>query len=555
MSRALGRAAVSVAAVGIAAACGGRAEPASAPRPVVAVPTTGAATAGVTPAPADALVPNTPAALVGAVDSMLSDPKWATAQWGVLVVDARSGDTLYTRNAGRLFVPASNEKIITGAVALARLGPAYRWRTVVAASHDVARSNGTLDGNLYVIGSGDPTVSDAMQHGNAMGPLRVLADSVWAHGVRRIVGDVVAWSAVQGAAEAEGPWKYGWEWDDLDTPSGAGVTELLFNDGVARVTVRGGAHAGASVHATVWPTASAVPVDANPGDVRTAAPRDPTVGTVQARWDYDRREYVFRGAVAVDDSVVLEVGIHDPRRAYVGALRDALRARGIDVRGDIRTHVAGGAATSDDDPMKRCRSDCPTMPRHLDTLAVLTSAPLQDVLPAMAKPSQNQIAESLFLTVGREGAGVASADSARRVVGDQLRAWGVQPERDAVVRDGSGLSRHDLLTPTALVRVLDAARRLPGPAFADALPIAGVDGTLGARLRGTAAAGRVRAKTGSLDRVRSLSGYAATADDGLLLFSILCNNYTVPSREVARVQDAIAVRLATLRVGAGRAAQ
>jgi D-alanyl-D-alanine carboxypeptidase len=96
-----------------------------------------------------------------------------------------------------------------------------------------------------------------------------------------------------------------------------------------------------------------------------------------------------------------------------------------------------------------------------DTLAVLTSPPLREVLPLLEKPSQNQIAEALFRTVGLERTGVGTPDSARAVVGRQLRAWGVTPERDAVVRDGSGLSRHDYVTPEALVRVLDAVRRRP----------------------------------------------------------------------------------------------
>ena len=114
-----------------------------------------------------------------------------------------------------------------------------------------------------------------------------------------------------------------------------------------------------------------------------------------------------------------------------------------------------------------------------------------------------------------------------------------------MVRDGSGLSRHDFVTPTAVVRVLDGARRIAAfRVFYDALPIAGVDGSLGTRMRGTAAAGRVHAKTGSVDRVRALSGYAESAGGGLLIFSLLCNNYTTPSVDVTRAQDAIAARIA-----------
>lgn len=496
-------------------------------------------------APGRVPAPITPTTAFGfAVDSLLADPKWSTAQWGVLVVDPTTGDTLYSRNAGKLFLPASNEKIITGAVALARLGPEYRWRTVLAVrgGASVHAREGTLPGDLFVIGSGDPTVSDAMQRGGALAPLRGLADSLWARGVRRITGDVVARADGGSGVFPEGPWKFGWEWDDLDTPSGAGVTELLFNEGVARVTVIGGAQAGAPVRVVVQPTARALPLVVSPSmhTVAAGAPTQPP----EAAWDYDTSHYVLRGTMTVGDSAVIELGIHDPRRAYAGALRDALEARGIAVGGTAvePVRVSGDSITCSDG---RCE---PAVPRvSLDTLAVLTSPPLGDVLPAMEKPSQNQIAEALFLTLGREGTGVGSGDSARRVVGEQLRAWGVEPEHAAVVRDGSGLSRHDYVTPTALVRVLDAVRRLPTfRLFYDALPVAGVDGTLGTRLRGTLAAGRVHAKTGSIDRARSLSGYATTAAGRFLIFSLLCNNYTVPTPEVTRVQDAIVLRMAAL---------
>jgi D-alanyl-D-alanine carboxypeptidase/D-alanyl-D-alanine-endopeptidase (penicillin-binding protein 4) len=171
------------------------------------------------------------------------------------------------------------------------------------------------------------------------------------------------------------------------------------------------------------------------------------------------------------------------------------------------------------------------------------------------KPSQNQIGEILLKTMGLERAGAGTADSGRRVMARQLEAWGVAPERDAVVRDGSGLSRHDYVTPRALVRVLDAMRRDPNfRLFYDALPVAGVDGTIRSRMKGTPAEGNVRAKTGTLDKARALSGYVTTADGELLLFSVLCNNYTVPTREVDRVADAVAARLASLRLGASPAA-
>jgi D-alanyl-D-alanine carboxypeptidase/D-alanyl-D-alanine-endopeptidase (penicillin-binding protein 4) len=184
----------------------------------------------------------------------------------------------------------------------------------------------------------------------------------------------------------------------------------------------------------------------------------------------------------------------------------------------------------------------------LDSLLALRSPPLREVLPALEKPSQNQIAELLLKTIALRATGVGRADSAQRVVGAQLVAWGAAADGFAV-RDGSGLSRHTYVTPRTLVTALDAMRRHADfRVFYDALPIAGVDGTIDKRMRGTPAQGNVHAKTGYIDKARSLSGYVTTADNRLLIFSMLCNNYSVPTATVNRVQDSLAARLASLRL-------
>jgi D-alanyl-D-alanine carboxypeptidase/D-alanyl-D-alanine-endopeptidase (penicillin-binding protein 4) len=184
----------------------------------------------------------------------------------------------------------------------------------------------------------------------------------------------------------------------------------------------------------------------------------------------------------------------------------------------------------------------------IDTIARIASPPLRDIIRALLKPSQNQIAEILLRTLGLELTGIGSPDSGRRVVETQLAAWGAD-SAGYVVHDGSGLSRYDYLSPATLVRVLTTVERDSAfDSFYDALPIAGVDGTLAARMRSTAAAGNVHAKTGYEDRVRSLSGYVTTADGDRLVFSFLCNNWTVSVHDVEAVQDAIAEQLATLHL-------
>src|SRR5215207_575553 len=196
-----------------------------------------------------------------ALDSMISAPQFRNAHWGVLIVNPRTGDTLYSHNAGKLFLPASNQKILTGAVALAQLGPDFRFRTTFAARRTAAPAgpgadggtaplvaNGDLHGDLVVIGRGDPTVSDNV-FGDAMAPLRAAADSLAARGVRRVAGRLVR----GGDAFPDANYGFGWAWDDFDFAYSAGVDELLFNEGFSRVTVRGGARAGDTPTATVAP--------------------------------------------------------------------------------------------------------------------------------------------------------------------------------------------------------------------------------------------------------------------------------------------------------------
>src|SRR4029079_13902692 len=182
--------------------------------------------------PGDAHTP-----LARSIDSMIGARDFRSANWGILIVDPERRETLYTHNATKLFIPASNQKLVVSSVLLERMGPDYHFRTILAARGTIA--DGTLNGDLAVIGRGDPTASNHMK-GDAMLPLRAIADSLWQRGVRRITGDVVAaGDACPGPVAGSG-----WPWDQLDATSFAGVDELLFNEGLQTVRVRPGARIG-----------------------------------------------------------------------------------------------------------------------------------------------------------------------------------------------------------------------------------------------------------------------------------------------------------------------
>ncbi|MDP9177607.1 MAG: D-alanyl-D-alanine carboxypeptidase/D-alanyl-D-alanine-endopeptidase [Gemmatimonadota bacterium] len=415
---------------------------------------------GTGPAPAR----NPLRALRQSIDSLVSNPQFRASHIGLLVVNPVSGDTLYSRNAGKLFMPASNMKIVTGAVALALLGPDYRFRTAFVSRGAVRDS--VLDGDLIVIGRGDPTVSDRAQQGNAMTWMLRVADSLSARGIKRVSGRLLR----GGNAFPDSIYGYAWEWEDLAGSSAAPIDELLYDEGMTKVT-------------------------------RSIAGRD----------------------------TLVDIATAAPARTYLQALSSALGERGISF-----TAIAADSTFDVTAP-------------GLDTLFTIYSPPLRDILKYMEKPSQNQIAEVLLRTIGLERTGIGSADSGSAVVSRQLPAWGA--ERDGfVVYDGSGLSRHNLLSPETIVRTLVAAQRDTAfQVFYDALPIAGVDGTLRTRMVGTPAAGNMRAKTGTLEFVRALSGYVTDGDGDRLVFSILNNHFRVPADSVSRFQNNVGVLLAGYR--------
>ncbi|MFI5312385.1 MAG: D-alanyl-D-alanine carboxypeptidase/D-alanyl-D-alanine-endopeptidase, partial [Gemmatimonadales bacterium] len=231
------------------------------------------------------------------------------------------------------------------------------------------------------------------------------------------------------------------------------------------------------------------------------------------------------GWVAPHDSVTMQVALRDPASAWLRAFAEAMSDRGIKLQGGII----------------RSPDEVTTNQKRLFTL---WSPTLGEIMPKFFKPSQNQIGEILLHTLGLERAGVGSADSGRRVVERQMAAFGADTA-GAVVRDGSGLSRHDYVTPETIVKILDAMRKRDDfKLFYDAMPIGGVDGTIANRMKDTPAQGNVHAKTGTVDRSHALSGYVTTADGKMLIFSFQANNYTVPNAQVERVQDWIAARLA-----------
>jgi len=463
---------------------------------------------------------------------MIAAPALRSATWGILIVDPVSAETLYSHNASKLLIPASNQKLVSSSVMLEQLGPDFRYRTTFGVRGRIVGD--TLVGDLAVIGRGDPTTSDHMKK-DAMQPLRDIADSLAAHGIHHVTGSVVpVGNAFPGPVAGAT-----WPWDGLDASSYAGVDELLFNEGLSTMRVRAGARVGDSATVQTMPAATyprirntVVTVSVPAPDAASTARRPVRgfgrggPGTRLSIWHDTTAAgtVAVHGEIALGDSAELVITQHDPDEAYAAALSEALAERGITV----------GRQPA------RYASD------RVDSLFTVQSVPLREILPMILRPSQNQIAEVFLRTLGLERTGVGTADSGRKVVERQFAEWKI-PADGFVVRDGSGLSRNDYLSPEAIVDILDVMRRSPNfELFRQSLPNAGVDGTIASRMKGTPAENNLHAKTGTLPMVRSLSGYVSTADGRLLEFSILCNGWVAPQSEVDLVGNSIGVAMASM---------
>lgn len=490
-------------------------------------------------------MPGTRDSLRFIMDSVLASPMWQNARWGVLIVDPERADTILSYDADRLFMPASNQKLLTAAIALETLGPDYYWRTPFLL--DGRQRGSVFNGNLLIAGSGDPSISDTLRNGRASNAFDSVISALKSRGIKRISGRVLP----TGDAFPGSTTGYGWSYDDFDASYSAAVDELMFNEGELYLTVSAGPRVGSPVKVSTAPTSSypkirveattiAAPLVGSAGNNsrpssgdQSARQLSPTPSPPPLRVQYDSTGLVLTvtGSLVIGESKQLTIAYRHPADAFVAALSEALRSNGIAVDGKALAQQTTSLSKGNRNAGSSAAANT------IDTLAVISSAPFPDVLTRMMKPSQNQIAELVFRTSGLVASGSGSQDSARAVGTRALNNWGI-PSTDIAYRDGSGLSRHDYLTPRAVVRVLDVMRTSPWfTTFRDALPVAGVDGTLKNRMKGTPAQGVVHAKTGTLDKARSLSGYVTSSDGRLIMFSLLCNNFTVPTREVERVQD------------------
>jgi D-alanyl-D-alanine carboxypeptidase/D-alanyl-D-alanine-endopeptidase (penicillin-binding protein 4) len=450
------------------------------------------------------------------IDAIVSGAGLDRTTWGVLVESLKTGETLYSHNADKLMMPASTLKVVTLAAAAERLGWGYSYETRILADGPIAGD--TVSGNLVIVAGGDPSLTRRT--------LDLWAAQLKGLGIRAVKGTVLADSS-----RFAGPWLgTGWSWDDLAYYYAAPVTAAQFHENSVDLTLRPGPAPGSPpVYELTPPGISGLRIE---NRMTTGA------ATAQAEFTAQRAPnspvVVIEGVVpARSRPVTHALSVHDPVRFLAAAFAEALFDGGIAV----------GSAPPQDANADSARDYSTVTP-----LLTYHSDPLRDLARRFLDVSQNQYGETFLKTMGVQ-AGTPTFDGGVKAVESVLMSWDI-PVDGTVLRDGSGLSRYNYVTPATLVRVIEHMYREPlhREPFLSALTVAGRTGTIAGRLRNTAAAANARVKDGSMAGVRALCGVVNTARGEPLAFAILANGFTVPAGQTITAGiDAIVVELATLR--------
>ena len=453
---------------------------------------------------------DSPVELAARLERILSDPALTRAHVGLVIQVAETGEVLYELQGEKLFVPASNTKIVTAAVALDALGPSHRWKTSLAA--DGLLTDGVLEGDLWIVGGGDPWLTREV--------VAAWPELLKRAGISRITGDVIGDDRAFGGPQ----WGEGWFWHELYTYWASGISALQVRPNTVRARLVPGSNVGDQARFELLRPGPPLPLAV---DVRTGAPGSAV--RLQYEPPPEGGDVRMTGWIPAADTVPLHLATHHPTLYLLAHFGEALAAAGIEVGGEIRR------AFDDHRPAQ------PTWSH------VVSSDSLGAAVSEMLKPSDNQMAELLLRTVGREMSGEGTAEAGLAVVEGVLAGWGIEPGAMAL-SDGSGLSRYNRIAPNAMARLLRAMWRHPEfRVFLDGLPVAAVDGTLRRRLSGTPAEGNVRAKTGGLASARTLSGYLTDGSGETLVFSLMVNDYDVSGSVAVALEDLIIEQVALYR--------
>jgi len=492
------------------------------------------------------------------IEAVIGQADFTRAEWGVKVISLATEKVLYAHNPEKYFSPASNAKLFTAALALNNLGPDFKIETSLYSAR-APDANGTLDGDLIVYGRGDPDFRAGLHSGDYRAALEPLAAALVKAGVKRINGDLIGDQSYFSGP----PYGSGWEWDDFQWYYGAEVSALSINDNSLDLWVKPGPHVGAPARIETGPSTSLITLmnrttTVSPGGKRHIGVYRPVGENVI---------YVSGSMPAGDSGYVGYVAVHDPALLFVSMLRDVLSAHGVTVSGRTRSVDW------------KYRDVAPLDKDKIKCLGSVLSRPLREIIKDTLKRSQNLYAQLLLLQVGARArddkmssdsgsaqrqprsSNPVSPQSAVALQEDEsdrtteqygleaMRSFlqSITPPASQLIQEGSGLAYRNEVSPESIVSLLQyMSRHKYGDVFMDSLPVAGLDGTLQNRMKGTVASGNLRAKTGTLAHVVTLSGYVTSVAGEPLAFSILLNGAAPASGNSGReAVDKVAVLLAS----------
>src|SRR5690554_35025 len=449
-----------------------------------------------------------------------NDSLFHHAHWGVLIKSLETGEVWYEQNPEKMFMPASNEKILTSAATLLKLGPDFRFETHL--THNGEIKDSVLNGDIIVFGNGDPTLYNRF----FKEPTDVFvkwADDLKSLGIKKINGNIIG----DDNAFDEEHIGYGWSFDGLDAWYTAEVGALQLNENYVDLRI-------------IPPATSKDSVLIIPNllsryyEIKNELQITDTGRTrVYFQRPFGTNKIFIKGVVkAGDESFEETPSLTNPTLFYVTVLKEVFEQQGITVSGM---------------PL-----DCDDLfywnhkPEDFTLISVHYSPPLIDILSGLMKRCQNMYAETMVRVLGWKEYGLGSFRNGKKVVEEILKDnFGIEPDTYAFM-DGSGLSRYNYVSPTQLVKIMEGmSKHQYADLWKKILPIAGVDGTLRSRMKGTPAEGNVRAKTGTISNVRGLSGYVTTADGEELVFSFLVNGHLLTSRDTENVTDSVLEMIAS----------
>lgn len=472
--------------------------------------------AKVTPVPEQPPSDPGDARLRAELEEILRAPELEKAFVGVHVRSVTDGRTLFEHNGAKLFNPASNMKLLTTAAALWYLGPSYRFRT--EARRDAKMSpGGVVEGNLYLKGFGDPTLTTEEMFG--------FVNEIAMHGISKIKGDLVIDDTFFDTV-TEGP---GWEQEHSDHAYAAPIGAFSVDFGTFMVRVLPGGSVGDPAQILVWPPIENIEI--MPAAYTTGAGARPRVWIGTSKKDDGGVRVTVRGTVSLGDNegVAARRRIYDPARTAGEMVKAMLAMRGVEVKGKVKLGY---------------------MPRR-DVVAIAThfSKPLAEISSTLNKYSNNFMAEQILKTLGAE---MMDPPGTWEKGNDTIRKFLVEigvPNGAFVLGNGSGLNDVNRVTPSQVTHILQAMhQRFEVQAeFVASLAVAGSSGTIIGRFENSPAISRLRAKTGSLNGVSALSGYVVTQNDKVLAFSVMMNDYSGRARTMWRIQDRIGIALARYR--------